>query len=348
MKKISFSLLLCLSLAISTAHAQLAVLFVDDSDDTFGNGELFAGALQSIGYPVTYFDAVASAASPADTLLDDFDLVIWYTSANGLNLQFWNGQDEDNPHLKAYLDQGGKLWVVGLDFLFDRYGPASANFMAGDFAYDYLGLKSYDLQSYGDDGNLGVPLAYPDTAQPITGLNTLSWQFSTLWWVDGVSLRPEALPIYRMGGATYVFADSVCGAWYDNGTSQVLSYYFDLALVADTNMLQATAFPVMAFFESIVSDIDHPTLSSLALTLYPNPAADAFTLRFGLEKSAHVAASLWDLQGRQVAQLLPEAVHTAGQQEVRLEALPALPNGSYLLRLEIDGKSQTRPLILAR
>jgi hypothetical protein len=348
MRKSFFCLALLLTLATVPIHAQLAVLFVDDSDDAFGNGEFIAGALTSIGYPVTYFDAVDSAASPTANYLSFFDLVIWYTSANGINLQFWNGQDEDNPELKAYLDNGGRLWLVGLDVLYDRYNTPPSTFMSGDFVYDYLGLTSYDLQSYGDDGNLGVPQVDPDTAQPITGLNTLTWLFSTLWWVDGVSIRPEAVPIYRMGGASYVFADSICGAWYDNGTSQVLSYFFDLALVADTNMLQATAFPVMAFFESIASDIDAKSLPPMDWEVYPNPASDVLSLRFSLEKPAKVSASIMDLQGRTISKLLPEMPLFAGHQLYKTSLSSGLPGGAYLLRLEVGGRAYHRPLILVR
>ncbi len=343
MKKRSFSLWIWLLITTVPASAQLSVLFVDDSDDTFGNGELFAAALDSVGYPVTYFDAVDSADSPTDLYLANFDLVIWYTSANGVNLQLWNGLDEDNARLKAYLNAGGKLWIVGLDYLYDRYVTPPVSFTAGEFPYDYMGLTAYDLQSYGDDGNLGVSLVFPDTAQAIPGLNTLTWQFSTLWWVDGVSLRPEAQAIYRMGGSGYVFADSVCGAWYDNGTYQVLSYFFDLAVVADFEMLKATTLPVMVFFESLVSDIDVPHFSASDFGLYPNPVTGQFAYEFSLEAPARVEASLWDMQGRNYV-IMPEKNFPTGH-HVLPTGLPATwPEGMYWLRLEVDGEVSSRML----
>lgn len=348
MRKITlFFSWIMLALGTLSAQSTFSVLFVDDSDDTFGNAELFAAALDSAGYNFTYFNAVDSAASPTDTYMGGFDLVIWYTSGDGGGLYLWNGADEDNTRLKTYLDNGGNAWIVGTDLLFDRYGAAPDVFQAGDFVYDYMGLKSYDVQAYGDDGGLGVPLVAPDATQPITGLPTINWQFSTLWWVDGVSLRDSAVAIYRMGGSGYTFADSVAGCWYDNGTSKVLSFFFDLSLASNFGLVRTTTESVVSFFESLAdttSSID--VFPATAFKVFPNPANGAFQFTFDLNAPATASAALFDLQGRKVADIFRDQPLPAGPNAFRWNAADQVSAGTYLLRVESDGRVMSRPVMV--
>lgn len=337
-----------LSLAVTSVRSQISILFVDDSDDTFGNAVYFASTLDSLGYSYTFYNAVDSAVSPSDTYMEGFDLVIWYTGSDGTGLLFWNGLTEDNPALKAYLEAGGKLWVSGNDFLYNRYGAAPDTFVAGSFPYDYLGIKQYDFQSYGDDGNLGVPAAYPDTAQPITGLDTLTWQFSTLWWADGVSIRPEAVPIYRMGDASYIFADSITGVWYDADSFQTLSFFFDIAQVGNFSMLKNTTKSVVELFESLTTAVDKNQFAATNVSIYPNPTSGAFNLAFTLDKNTEVAASLWNIQGQKIVSLFSARQFAAGVHQLNWSDFQALPAGTYIIRLEADGVQMARPLVIRR
>ena len=50
------------------------------------------------------------------------------------NLQFWNSNETENQALKTYLDNGGMLWLQGRDFLYDVYGSAPDDFVAGEAA----------------------------------------------------------------------------------------------------------------------------------------------------------------------------------------------------------------------
>ncbi|GAB4422864.1 MAG: hypothetical protein OHK0039_39210 [Bacteroidia bacterium] len=329
-------------------QAQYSVLFVDDSKDAFGNAELVASALDSLGITYTYFNAPDSAESPLDTYMAQFDLVIRHTSTDGVATWFWNGLDEDNARLKAYLDGGGSLWVIGHDFFFDRYGPAPYTFAPGDFAYDYLGITTYAKQSFGDDGSLGLPIAVPDTAQPIAGLDTLGWAFPTLYWADAVVPRSEAVPVMRMGDSTYVLADSVCGLWYARDNFQVLSFLFDLSLASDFAAIKGTVGSVVAFFEAQSSTrIEAAQLLAGPVRVYPNPGSGAGHLTFALREAAVCEASLWDLQGRQVALLMRPALLPAGDHAIDWQTA-GLPAGMYLLRLGVGDQLLARPYVIVR
>ncbi len=136
------------------------VLVVDD-DNKWNNEYIITGALDSLGMPYSVFDCGdvggMAAQKPTASDLNGRDLVIWFTGDDLNHLAFWNINDEDNPELINYLNlQGKKLWIIGRDWLYDRYGAAPDTFSTGDFVYDYLGISSYDVQSYRDDGNVGV------------------------------------------------------------------------------------------------------------------------------------------------------------------------------------------------
>ncbi len=92
------------------------------------------------------FDAASELETPDLNRLLEYDVVIWHTSNDGVDLQFWEGMDQDNEILKSYVSEGKILWVVGNDFLFDRHS-SGATFDAGSFEHNFLGIFSYDAQS---------------------------------------------------------------------------------------------------------------------------------------------------------------------------------------------------------
>lgn len=348
MRKLLFLYFLLFSVQLS--QAQLSILFVDDSNDQFGNAELFKSALDSLGYEATYFDAEGMGVSPSAEVMASFDLIIWHTSTNGVGLQFWNGNDEDNQEIKTYLDNGGRLWLVGLDFMFDRYGTPPDQFTEGDFPYDYLGIQSYIAQSYGNDGNLGVPMAVPFPGGPIPGLDTLRWQFSTLWWADAVDPRPEATVIYEFGEAPYVMDGSPTGIYYSDGNFTVISYFFDLAVVRDFEMLKSTTQPVLAFFEQLstsVSEDIHDKVENIYV--YPNPSSGPVTVDFQTKKAGVLSIQIIDLNGKIISEPVSNLKIEAGDQKINFESgiLPG-SNGLYYIQIKINEGRQVVPWMLTK
>jgi hypothetical protein len=331
------------------AKAQLNILFVDDSDDSFNNAENFAKTLDSLGYTYSYFNAEAQLKSPADTLMENFDLVIWHTSTDYDNLQFWHGLEEDNGNIKSYLKSGGMLWVTGNDFLDDRY-YLPATFSEGDFPYDYLGIQSFDVESYTEDGNTGLPLAYPNDNSPISGLPTLSWMFSTLWFADGITPRAEAEAVYFMGGSSYVFDSVATGVWFDADSFQTLSFCFDMAVVKDFQMMKNATSAVLehfAFVDSLkaaATPNSREELQFREFSLYPNPVKGNLTLEFIVKTGGLANIRIHDLQGRVVATLMNDKWLNPGKQSFSHGMDPQINPGLFLLSMEI-GKTKRLKLI---
>jgi len=274
MKK-TILLLLVLLLTYIAGYTQMSVLFVNDNAAIPGNTSLVLSALNETGYEYNVFDAVEFMASPTFEDMLPYDLVIWYTSTDGVSLYFWNGGDTDNQALISYLQNGGMLWVIGVDFLYDRY-ITPTNFSSGEFVYDYLGVSQYYAQAYGDDGGVGVPQLDLVSGQEITTLDPVIWSFPTAWWVDACLPVNDAIPVYRMGPDDYVFSDYFSGIYFSNADYHTLAFFFDLALM-DSDQNRITLFnDVLGYFDSLVvtgiSKNESRSSKQIELICNPNPA----------------------------------------------------------------------------
>ncbi|MDZ7374074.1 MAG: T9SS type A sorting domain-containing protein [candidate division KSB1 bacterium] len=79
---------------------------------------------------------------------------------------------------------------------------------------------------------------------------------------------------------------------------------------------------------------------------YPNPFNPTTRIEFSLPKAAHVTLKVYNLLGQEVATLV-NGYRQAGQHWVTFDGSD-LPGGVYVYRLEYDGKSVTRKLVLLK
>ena len=84
--------------------------------------------------------------------------------------------------------------------------------------------------------------------------------------------------------------------------------------------------------------------SQFALRIAPNPFAGVATISYSLPEPAACRLGLYDVTGKLV-QTLVSGYAKAGVSSLRLQA-SSLPKGIYLLRLNADGHSTTRKMIL--
>ncbi len=343
--------LLFLMLLASSASAQFKVLFIDDSGDTFGNAEFLASTLDSLGYDYDYVDAIGQNYTPTATDMSGYDLVIWHTSSWGAGLQFWNGTDVLNPELAQYLSQpDANLWLIGLDYFYDRYGAAPSTFQAGDFEYDFLGISKYAVQSYADDGNLGVPFVAPAPGQPIPGLGNIDWQFSTLWYADGFELRPEATPVYLFGGAGYLLNGTPTGVWYHpTGGARVLSYGFDLSLASDFNLMRTHVGTVLDWWQNELSATKSSAQDLASVTVSPNVFTDQVDIRVKTLVSTPISIQIHDAAGHLIARVSEyEMLPAAEEKIVHWDAPKGLPAGFYYCTVRAGQQQRTTKLVKQR
>ncbi len=159
-----------------------SILLVND-DNKYDNSGIVETAIETLGIPYRTFDCGDNngMATNVPTNAKDFagkKLVIWFTGDDSNNLAFWNVADSDNEELKTYLNSAGaQLFVVGNSWMYDRYKKAPDTFTSGDFVHDYLGIASYNVQSWADDGSKGlVQLDKVDASLGVSTLETIKWK----------------------------------------------------------------------------------------------------------------------------------------------------------------------------
>jgi hypothetical protein len=113
---------------------------------------------------------------------------------------------------------------------------------------------------------------------------------------------------------------------------------------------QAEAFqtkytPDATFYEE-QNRIETAFAETVGLVSYPNPFSQSTTLAYALPEGGHVNLSVYNLVGKQVAQLV-DGYREAGKQEVVFEAKD-LPAGAYFCLLKTPGQSLRCKLVLVR
>lgn len=79
---------------------------------------------------------------------------------------------------------------------------------------------------------------------------------------------------------------------------------------------------------------------------YPNPFNPSTSIRFALSEAAHVSLVVFDLTGRQVAQLVDGPIH-AGHHQINFDG-SGLPSGLYFYQLQTRQKTLTRQMMLVK
>ena len=79
---------------------------------------------------------------------------------------------------------------------------------------------------------------------------------------------------------------------------------------------------------------------------YPNPFNPSTTIRYEIPKSSFVILSIFDLLGREITTLINQ-VQNAGYHEVTFNAAN-LSSGIYIYRIQTDGTSQVRKMVLLK
>lgn len=82
------------------------------------------------------------------------------------------------------------------------------------------------------------------------------------------------------------------------------------------------------------------TVASIAATAFPNPFTSAITIRVDLPESALVSAAIYDIAGREVARPVTDRELAKGNNQIEWAPGNMQP-GTYILRLQVDGKEQS-------
>ncbi len=327
---------LLLLLAFSTSAYSQKILLVNDNDDIVYNTDTFKTDLSNTIYSGYHYWSIPDSAyiAPTAAFMDTFDLVIWYCSTDGVGLQIWNGTGTaGNPDVVTYAQTGKPLWIIGLDILYEKYAEGST-FTTGEFPKDIMGLTSYDVQSYVDDGSTGCPQVDRISTASALFPDSLKWEYATLWYVDGCTPDTGTLSLYQMGPVSYALNGRKCMFHNKQADISVMSTFFDPALMNSFNNKTHFLQNGITYLLGGVAGVKNIAPANAA-RLYPNPATSVFTLEINAEKSGEAAIELFNVLGRKIRQ--QRAVLSAGENLVETN-ISELSAGVYLVKaMDADG-----------
>ncbi|QQR86582.1 MAG: T9SS type A sorting domain-containing protein [Flavobacteriales bacterium] len=328
-------LLLSCSVAVAVASSAQDILLVNDNDYITYNTDTIISDLTAAGLSFDVWSIPDSGgAYPTNAFMDAYDHVIWYASTDGVGLGFWDSGAQSELIDRVFT--GKHLWVIGQDLLYAQYGSAPVTFVNGDFAYDFMGLTSYDVQSYADDGALGCTAVYVDAGVQGAFDDSLAWIFTTNWYMDGVSMAPMSTPIYAMGPGSYALDGAVSMFHFAPSGFSIMSTFFDPALINTFEARVAFLSQTIQYMDEGMGIAAHSDIAPLQIG--NNPTTDIITIRTDIPFERVQAL---DAQGRIVMDL---GTAQAMPFEVDLSSLQA---GTYTVRtLGIHGVRTGRAIKL--
>jgi hypothetical protein len=339
------------------------VLLVNDNDKGIDRYLDIDTAVAASEYTYKTYNSVAEGVAPNYDYLTNFDFVIWYTGNDGVGLKFWDVSDSSdikcNAALKQFADEGGVVWVQGLDFLYDVFGNKYSGingaedsiihaFEAGDFVNDYLGIKSYVAQSHSNEtsGNyVGVQQLDLTDENKITTLNPIKWAYTEMWYVDAIDKTDSATALYYMGPETYDFALYYAMLYNKNGNAHFISSTFETARLDNQENTNKLVKDVIDYFEALENqtDVEKVDKNKIGLNVYPNPTNGNIKIEISSTSFISKKIVITDLTGKVVFEEIPSH-HTNGTPiEVNLNHLDA---GIYNLTIFGSGEYTNQRIVV--
>ena len=343
MKRLYFFFTFVLIYSFST-FAQLNALFVNDNSVNEADTELIYGILEQYLGTLDYFDAVENERSPNFAEMSHYKLVIWYCGSDEDGLYFWNGGFEDNPNLEEYLDFGGSLWLMGVDFLNARYIKPPREFSEGNFLFDYLGIEKWSVEAYTDDNGMGVPVLLVDTDSPADpSLDSLNWENPPEPFVDGCKLLNGCYRTYRFGPAGYMLYGEPAAFYYPAQKFQNMTFTFDPARMDSKGNMSTLLSDILMFYEEILSGVEDITAAEGFIRLFPNPATDRINIE--IESGRLLNVKLIDLVGNVRREKSLQHFNAINHQTSF--KVDDLPGGIYFVRVETQARVYSKLAVIA-
>jgi len=311
-----------------------------------------ANLSSSLNFSYDIYNTVSMGDSPGYAILSAYQLVIWYTGNDGADLYLWDTSDTNNYKFNApliqYLDEGGDMWLQGLDFIYDVVGGAPVEFAEGQFIYDAMGIANYAAQSHVDDDGVGLVQVDVVPGNGVCELTPVTWVYSDLWYADGFELTANANAIYQMGPSGYVLDYLYSGLINTSGDSHIFTFAVETARINNRENTETVFTEGIEYFKSLASIYEHPGNSFTVENLYPNPTNNNTTLAYELTNSSDVTLKITDITGK-VIMNNNYGVQAKGTHNIIISANQiGMNNGIYFYTLSIDNNNFSGKLMITK
>ncbi len=340
MKKILL-LMVTAFISVTSLNAQYTVALVnaDYNGDEIAKVITAMDKLDNANFTYTKFDTISNYSE-----IKDFNMVLFYKGNDGICKDMWVKADGEPLAMvdsyKQYVDAGGVLWLDGLDLLYGAYGSAPDDFVAGDIMYDIFGISKYASQSKADDGSIGISdyTRAPDAT--FLSVEKVEWQYSTLWYADGLEITADAHALYLMGGdADYPLKGQVSALYKENAIFSGLR----LGKLKNQDDVDAIILDMLTeakkgTFAKAPLAIGNNELASFGI--YPNPAANGFVTIQAQNSELLSSVEVFNTLGESV-----RSISVENQSQITV-GVSELTEGIYFIRATTDRGVATQKLLV--
>jgi murein DD-endopeptidase MepM/ murein hydrolase activator NlpD len=284
------------------------------------------------------FDSCANEAILSGKVsLQQYDAVFWLLGDESTADETFS--DAEQALVKAYLENGGRLFVSGSEIAWDLGAKGSANDIA--FLKDYLkaqyaGDASEYYQADGASKSIFEGIRFEYGSAPYTEdfpdyITAASGSIPALVYGNG-----------RIAGVQYAgtFGNSA-------QIGKVIYLAFPFETISSETAQQEIVRKALSFLldEAVTANEDPSNVSGFSLhPNFPNPFSSQTQISFNLAQSGEVKAEIFDLLGRKVQTLVHEKL-SAGEYS-QTWTPQHLASGVYVLRVDVAGKTMQQMLHL--
>ncbi len=254
----------------------------------------------------------------------------------------WILERADIEQLRELFDRGGmRVYMIGAEIGYGLADPGSSQKDATDIEFmnkylhaDYI---SDDVPSSTVRGIEGDPIG--------DGLNfSITNGIQNQDTPDELGPRDGAVPILYYG----TLQNQVAGIRYEDEDTRLIYLGFGAEGIGSKAMRANLLKRGIAWLLGSLMSVNDAETShgTTLLASQPNPAGVSFTLPFRLERVAHVAIALHDMNGRQIA-VLADGTYEPGEHAITYNA-SAIPSGTYIATMEAGGVRSSRMITIAR
>jgi hypothetical protein len=158
----------------------------------------------------------------------------------------------------------------------------------------------------------------------------------------------DAFSILTGGGMQTVPPDQSYGAtiqFTPAGADATAQLTLDCNQVGSLNSIALRGFNYESVFTGVKNETPATKMNLLSQN-YPNPFAESTTITWQLPKDAHVILKVYDFTGREVKTLV-DCEQAKGEHKVNFDAT-GLPAGVYFFQLRVNGRIETKKMIIYR
>ncbi len=279
--------------------------------------------------------------------LEDYPAVFWFTGDD-------NGPEPaldslEQARIRAYLEQGGQLFLSGarIAYSLDPEGYASATAADEAFLHEYLKVD-FGGHHFGEHAAVGqmAPFDGLQVEYNVAGYSADSTDILEI-------IDQQAQPIFTYGGndVAGVMVEGTFGNGTATGRLIYLAFPFETINTAESRQTLMARVLRVFFPATGIAGGDHEAITHFQLQpAYPNPFNPATTIRFALPESAPVELAVYNVQGQRVRTLLNEK-RSAGWHAITWDGTSdsgkRLASGVYIIRM-VARPPQSAPVIQSR